>query len=162
MDGTLSIQGDLNVLSQLAVKIDEWFPGALEASVQSNSWGGWTVDRMALLLERVHPWQLLLVSFLARGGGRQPDVEVRRRFTIEGSGLKGQTGAISKHIVGMKKSGLLPEDASWVVQVDRSGATPVFVTPAELVPIVQSTLELPQVQRALDGARLKMNLNERE
>ncbi|WP_442574883.1 hypothetical protein ACSBPH_13770 [Microbacterium sp. F51-2R] len=162
MNGTLSIQGDLALLSELALKIEAWFPDALETSVESDSWGGWTVDRMALLLGRVHPWQLLLVSFVARGDGLRRDPEVRALFSIGDSGLKGQTGAISKHIEAMKKTGLLPDDASHVLRVDRSGAAPMFVIPGELMPIVESALELPQIERALEEARRSQDLEERE
>lgn len=161
MNGTLSIQGDLAILSELALKIEDWFPGALATSVDSDAWGGWTVDRMALLLGRVHPWQLLLVSFVARAEGRRMDPEVRALFAIGDSGLKGQTGAISKHIEAMKKSGLLPDDASHVLKVDRSSAAPMFVIPADLMPIVEAALERPQTQRALRDARRTQNLDER-
>lgn len=161
MNGTLSIHGDLAVLSELALKIEEWFPGALEAAVESESWGGWTVDRMTILLERLHQWQLLLVSFVANAGGRRSDPEVRQKFSIGDNGLRGQTGAISKHIEAMKKSGLLPEDASYVLKVDRSSTSAVFMIPAELMPIVVTTLESPPVQRMLDDAR-EANFDERE
>jgi hypothetical protein len=162
MNGTLSIHGDLTVLSDLALKIEEWFPGALETAVESDAWGGWTVDRMTVLLDRLHPWQLLLVSFVARSGGRRSDPEVREKFAIGDSGLRGQTGAISKHIETMKKAGLIPDDASHLVKVDRTGSVPAFAIPGELMPIVEATLGQPQVEKALDDARRSQGLDERK
>jgi hypothetical protein len=162
MVGTLSIQGDLVVLSELAVKIEEWFPGMAATDVRPDSSGGWTIDSMTTLLERLHPWQLLLVSFVALAGGRRSDPEVREKFAIGGSGLRGQTGAISKHIEAMKTAGAVPGDANYVLKVDRTAHVPVFVTPKALVPLVQAALAQPTIEKALVEARKTQRLDERE
>jgi len=161
MKGTLSIEGDLTTLSELAAKINEWYPERLKTLVRPEGWGGWTVDAMSKLLERVHPWQLLLLSFMARAGGRRSDPEVRSKFAI-GDSLRGQTGAISKHIKRMKTSGSIPDDASPVLAVDRASHTALFVMPEGLVPIVQSALALPAIELALENARKSQGLDERE
>ena len=162
MRGTLSIEGDLATLSELAAKINEWHPEGLMTSVRPEGWGGWTVDAMSKLLERIHPWQLLLLSYMASAGGRRSDPEVRSKFAIGDSGLRGQTGAISKHIKRMKISGNIPDDASHVLTVDRSSHNAMFVMPDHLVPIVQSALALPGIQIALENARKSEGLDERE
>lgn len=153
MEGTLSIQGDLALLGKLAVKVDEWFPGALSTEVRPDEWGGWTIETMTVLVERLHPWQLLLVSYVARANGRRSDPEVRAKFAIRDSGLRGQTGAISKHIDGLKATGKIPDDASYLLKVDRSAHVATFVMPAELVPIVQAALARPSIEAALEAAR---------
>lgn len=162
MNGTLSIQGDLSTLGKLATQIEEWFPGAVTTEVTADGWGGWTPDTMEVLLRRVHPWQLLLVSFVARGGGRRIDSDVRERFALGASGLRGQTGAISKHIEAMKKAGTVPEDASHVIRVDRSTHVATFEIPADLLPIVEATLTQPAVEAALSEARESQQLDERD
>lgn len=152
MNGTLSINGELNLLGELAVKIDEWYAGRLETAVESDSWGGWSVERMTVLLARLHPWQLRLVNFVAAAGGQRSDSEVRARFALGDSGLRGQTGAISKHVKSMEKAGIVPAGASHVLKVDRNGPTPNFIIPNDLVPIVLDTLAQPQIQNALKDA----------
>jgi hypothetical protein len=153
MNGTLSIQGDLVLLGKLAVKIDEWFPSALATEVRPDEWGGWTIETMEVLLERLHPWQLLLVSYVAQSNGRRNDPEVRDKFAIGASGLRGQTGAISKHIYGMKAAGKIADNASYLLKVDRSAHMATFVMPAGLVPIVQAALTRPSIELALNAAR---------
>ena len=162
MDGTLSIQGDLVTLGKLAVKIEKWFPGALATEVRAAGWGGWTVDSMAALLERLHPWQLLLVSFVARAGGRRVDPEVRDKFSLGDSGLRGQTGPISKHIMNMKAEGVIPDDATYVLKIDRTTKVRTFITPDKLMPILRAALSRPSVEQALDSARVSQKLDERE
>lgn len=161
MNGTLSIHGELTILSDLAKKIDEWFPGALRSESQPDSWGGWTTGSMTVLLERVHPWQLLLLSFMAQGEGRRSDSEVRQRFALGESGLRGQTGAITKHIAKMVTEGIIPEDASPLVRVDRASQTSTFVMPQELVPVLLAALEQPSVRKAVQEARETQELDER-
>ncbi|NEN04722.1 hypothetical protein G3T36_02455 [Diaminobutyricibacter tongyongensis] len=161
MDGTLSIHGDLAVLSGLAEKINAWVADAVATEVEPDAWGGWTIDTMIVLLERLHPWQLLLTSFMARGNGQRSDNEVREKFAIGDSGLRGQTGPISKHILKMKAAGIIPGDASYLVRVDRTTQPAMFVTPADLVPIVQVALSRPAIERALDEARKSQGLDER-
>lgn len=161
MEGTLSVKGDLAVLGKLAAMIDEWFPGAVATEVRTAAWGGWTIKTVVALLERLHPWQLLLVSFVARAGGRRSDREVRDMFAIGESGLRGQTGPISKHIRSMKAAGMLPDDASYLLKVDRTTNTATFVTPDELVPIVQAALARDSIEKALEEARESQQLDER-
>lgn len=162
MKGTLIIEGELATLGELAVRINAQYPGGLTTSVRPDERGGWTVDAMSKLLERIHPWQLLLLSYVALAGGRRSDPEVRSKFTIGESGLRGQTGAISKHIKRLKSFGSIPDDASHVLAVDRSAHIALFVMPDELVPIVQSALALPAIELALDNARRSEGLDERE
>jgi hypothetical protein len=155
MEGTLSIRGNLATLGKLTAMIEDWSDGLVETELATDIWGGWTPDNMASLLERLHPWQLLLVSFVARAGGRRGDPEVRAKFEIEGSGLRGQTGAISKHIASMKAAGTIPQEASHLLKVDRPGHAATFVIPEELLPIVLVALARPGIEKALEQARAK-------
>lgn len=161
MNGTLSIHGNLAVLSELAEKINAWVSDAVSTQIEPDAWGGWTIDTMTVLLERLHPWQLLLTSFMAQGNGQRSDSEVREKFAIGDSGLRGQTGPISKHILKMKTAGIIPDDASYLVRVDRTTQTASFVTPNELVPIVRAALSRPAMERTLDEARKSQGLDER-
>jgi hypothetical protein len=161
MNGTLTIEGDLTLLGKLAIQIDEWFPGAFAVEVEADAWGGWRIDTLASLLERLHPWQLLLVSYVSLAGGRRSDDEVRAKFAING-GLKGQTGPISKHIKSMKAAGKIPGDAVRLLTVHRTGINPTFVIPSELVPLVHSTLARPGIEKLLAEARASQGLDERD
>jgi hypothetical protein len=160
MQGTLSVTGDLALLSELALQIERWHPAAVTIDLGSAQYLSWDVEAMATLLKRLHPYQLLLMSFVARADGRRSDPEVREKFAIGDSGLRGQTGPISKHVKAMRDEGLLAA-ADWVLAVDRSARTAIFVMPDELVPIVKGAIERPEVSRALDSARLEY-FDERE
>lgn len=160
MNGTLSITADLALLSKLALQIEEWHPNAATLEVRPEQYRSWTVEAIATLLKRLHPWQLLLMSFVALADGRRSDPEVREKFAIDESGLRGQTGPISKHVKAMRNEGLIA-DADWVLVVDRSARTAMFVMPEGLVPIVQTAIERPDVSRVLDAARAKY-FDERE
>jgi len=153
MNGALTIHGDLETLSKLAGKIHDWYPKSVVTNLEADDWGGWSVDSVATLLERLHQWQLLLVHFVATTDGRRSDAEVRGRFALEGSGLRGQTGAISKHIESMKAAGIVGPEASHLLKVDRTGNTAVFVIPEELLPTVLSAFKRPAIAQALRDAR---------
>jgi len=161
MRGTLSISGELSDLARIAKRLESWLPKGVETEVRPHGWGGWTVDSMAQLLERVHPFQLLLLNYISEADGVRPDADVRRNFTLGDSGLRGQTGAISKHIVKMTKSGIVPADASYVLKVDRQTSAVRFVMPDELVSIVQSALALPHIAKRVEDARESENWTEK-
>lgn len=152
MNGTLSITADLALLSKLALQIEQWHPGTASLDIRPEKYLSWDVEGMATLLKRLHPWQLLLMSFVASDNGRRSDPEVRAKFAIDDSGLRGQTGPISKHVKAMHAEGLI-EAADWVLVVDRTSRTPMFVMPEGLVPIALAALERPDVQQALENAR---------
>jgi len=152
MDGTLSITADLKVLSALALQIEKWHPEMVKLDLSFATYLSWDVEAMATLLKRLHPYQLLLMSFVAIADGRRSDPEVRGKFAIGESGLRGQTGPISKHVKAMRDEGLISA-ADWVLVVNRSIRPAEFVMPEDLVPIVKAAIERPDVSRALDAAR---------
>jgi hypothetical protein len=139
MEGTLTIRGDLTLLGRLALKIDEWFPGALATEVGVLEWGGWSVETMAMLVDRLHPVQRKLIGFVADADGQRTDDEVRAEFAGD-HGLKGLTGPLSRHIERMQTAGVIPTGASFVVMVDRTPRIPVFRMPEQLVPVVKAAL----------------------
>jgi len=98
---------------------------------------------------------------MALGNGRRGDSEVRERFALGDSGLRGQTGAISRHIAKMVTDGMIPGDASHLVKVDRTSLVATFVTPEELVPVLQAALARPGLEKALEEARRTQELDER-
>jgi len=144
MNGTLTIEGDLTLLGKLAVKIDEWFPGAFAAEVGTPAWGEWDVETMAVLLRRLGRKQLELIQFVSSGGGYQSDEAVRSRLSNDDGGMKGLTGPISKHINAMIAAGDLAEKASPVVKTesnpDNRNLPGGFRMPADLLPVVRAAL----------------------
>jgi hypothetical protein len=152
VNGTLSVTADLALLSKLALQIESWHPDTITMEVSTEKYLSWDVEAVATLLKRLHPYQLLLMSFVTLADGRRSDPEVREKFAIGDNGLRGQTGPISKHVKAMRNEGLVPA-ADWVLTVDRSAHVAVFVMPDGLVPIVKAAIKRPDVSRALDAAR---------
>lgn len=144
MNATLTITGDLAALGRLAQQIDEWVPGAFSTAVETPAFEGWDVEKMTMLLRRLQPKQLDLLSFLTEGGGYRGDEEVRGKFANAGGGMKGLTGPISKHIKAMTEAGLLPNDASYVVRTEshpaNRNAPGGFRTPIGLVPVIRAAI----------------------
>lgn len=145
MNATLIISGELTLLGKLAVKIDEWFPGAFATTVDVPSFEGWDVEAMTILLRRLQTKQLELLQFVSDGDGYRTDDEVRANFANADGGMKGLTGPISKHIKSMVEAGTIAAGASYVVRTEANpsnrNAPGGFRTPSGLLPVLRAAFD---------------------
>jgi hypothetical protein len=109
MNGTLTIEGPLDTLAEVAQHLHQQFPDGLVVEVEAASWEGWTVSSAENLLRRLAGPQRSLLTLIVEQGGVADGASLRQHLGNETGSLKGLTGPISKHVKKMIRDGFLPE-----------------------------------------------------
>jgi len=111
LTGSLTIDGPLDQLADLAHEISRKFPGGFTVSVEADGIevAGYTVDRAKALLRRLASRQRDAIEVVVECGGRAEGDVLRARFANEQGQIRGLTGPISKHVKRLIAEGVLPE-----------------------------------------------------
>jgi len=109
MIGTLVLTGELNVLAEVAHRLQAEYPAGLHVEVTSMEHKGYTVERAKTLLARLAPKQHAALKLLVDAGGQVGQEELRASFGNENGQIKGLTGPISKHVKNLIAEGVFPE-----------------------------------------------------
>jgi hypothetical protein len=120
MIGYLQIEGELDVLAEIAAELQKRYPDGLSTVVEPYDEGGWNVEAARALIERLAPRQRMLLRLLATSGETVDDDTLREELGNNEGSLKGITGPITKHINNLIDDGVLDDEPTqpWVTQYD--------------------------------------------
>ncbi|ASR56104.1 hypothetical protein [Cellulomonas sp. PSBB021] len=120
MIGFLQIEGELDVLAQIAAELQERYPDGIGVTVEPYDEGGWNVEAARALVERLAPRQRALLRCLAMDGGVVDDDTLREELANESGSLKGITGPITKHIHNLIEDGVIEDEPTqpWITLYD--------------------------------------------
>ena len=149
LTGSLTIDGPLDQLADLAHEISRKFPGGFTVSVEADALevAGYTVDRARTLLRRLAARQREAIETVVEHGGRAEGDVLRAQFANEQGQIRGLTGPISKHVKRLIAEGVLPEgtEAPTKTEYDPDNASfqraGAIEMDAELVPIFREALK---------------------
>lgn len=102
---TLTINGPLELLAEIAADLNARYPDGLQAEVVAADWEGWTVEAAAALLGVLAAKQRKLITEMVKRNGFIDSEDLRLVF---GDSLRGLTGPVSKHFLRLTAEGRLP------------------------------------------------------
>lgn len=126
MHGTLTIEGSLDELAEIAKRITAQYPEGIAASVEPLEVDGWTVERARALLARLAPRQHTTIELVVDNGGYVSSDRLRRALADSREQLRGLTGPISKHVNRLSANGVLPAGTAPPTTTDYDTENPSF------------------------------------
>jgi hypothetical protein len=144
-NGTLTIQGELVALGDIAALIAQHYPQGITTQVASTaSWQGWTVAHAKSVCDAVSSETHQTLEIVVEHGGTVEDSVVRTALGRES--LRGRiTSGLTRQMNGLVKAGTLPAGLPKPLGAKYTSnsfqKTQGLAMPAELVPIFREALK---------------------
>lgn len=149
MNGTLSIEGPLDLLGTIAHELNERFPDGLDALVApSTGTAGWTVETARILFTGLAAKQREAIRLIVSLNGFADGQALRQAFANDNGQIRGLTGPISKRVKKLIAEGVLPPDVEPPTTTQYDPDNPSFQRAggirmrAELVVIFRQAIEV--------------------
>ena len=149
MNGTLTIEGPLDVLASIANELNERYPSTIASTVTpATAAAGWTVETARILFTGLAPKQREALRLVVSRDGFADGQTLRAAFANDNGQIRGLTGPISKRVKKLIAEGVLAPGAEPPTTTQYDADNPSLQRAggirmrSELVPIFRQAIEM--------------------